>query len=209
MDADQQSRANPFGMDEACENCARATDRDCVVHGYGDVGAEFLFVGEAPSDATQDAGVPFTGDATGERFQDILGQLGFNHSLPSNTEPELDNVYLTYLARCHSADHAPTDSEIVACEPFLNAEIRMINPEIIVPVGERALATIGEEYTTTPAEDLDVVEHHADRIRGRGFELMPMIHPAEITDEEVDVFVDAFYDLLDSDYRQTKGRRAR
>ncbi|GGL54012.1 uracil-DNA glycosylase [Halocalculus aciditolerans] len=208
MDADQQSPGNPFGMDEACENCARAANRERVVHGYGDVGADFVFVGDAPSAAAEAAGVPFTGDPAGERLQDMLGRLGFNRSLPSSTDPELDNAFLTYLARCH-APTEPADPEVVACEPFLNAEIRMINPEIIVPVGERALAAIGEEYTTTPVADLDVVAHHADRIRGRGFELVPMIHPAELTDEQADAFVDAVSDILDTDYRQTKGRRGR
>ena len=201
---------NPFGMDEACPNCPELVDcRERIVHGYGDVDADFLFVGEAPSAAAERAGVPFVGDEAGRRFQSILGQVGLNDSLPDAEEPELDNAYLTYLARCRHPDRPPTDGEIGNCEPYLNAEIRSINPEIIVPVGARALETIAEEYTTRPADDFAIEDHHATPIRGRGFELVPMIAPAEQTDERTEAFVEAFLDLLDRDYRQTKGRRGR
>ncbi len=210
MDAEQDVLANPFGMDEACRNCPELCEtRERVVHGYGDVGADFVFVAESPSAAAEDAGVPLVGDDAGERFQHVLGAVGLNNSLPSSTEPELDDAYVTHLARCRDPERPPTDGEVERCEPYLNAEIRMINPEVIVPVGERALRELGREYTTTPAADLDVRERHATTVRGRGFELFPMIHPAEQTDDETEMFIDAFLDLKASDYRQTKGRRGR
>ncbi len=209
MDANQEERSNPFGMDEACTNCDLCERRERVVHGYGDVGAEFLFVGEMPSTGADETGVPFTGDAAGRRLQDVLGQLGLNESAPDADEPELENAFLTYLTRCYHPERPPSDGEIMTCEPYLNAEIRMINPEILVPVGERALAEIATEYTTKPASDIDIVDDHATTIRGRGFELVPMIHPAEQTDEQTETFVQHFLDLMGMDYRQTKGRQGR
>ena len=210
MDADQETRENPFGMDEDCRNCPElCATRERVVHGYGDVGADFLFVGEMPSEGADRTGVPFTGDATGERFQDVLGNLGLNNSLPDSDEPELDNAFVTYLTRCRDPERPPTDEEVDTCEPYLNAEIRMINPEIIVPVGQRALGELAREYTTTDAGEFDVVEDHATTIRGRGFELVPMVHPATLDDEQTEAFVRHFLDLMDRDYRQTKGRRSR
>lgn len=210
MDANQDRLYNPYGMDEDCRNCAGLCDvRERVVHGYGDVSADFVFVGEAPSEASERTGVPFTGDEAGERFQDILGNLGLNNSLPTSEEPELDNVFITYLTRCRHPDRGPTDTEVETCEPFLNADIRMINPEILVPVGERALEELGREYTTTPVSDLDVERHHAERIRGRGFELVPMVDPKSMTADQKETFIVNFLDLMDTDYRQTKGRRGR
>jgi len=210
VDADQHSRANPFGMSQDCEYCpALAECRDRIVHGYGDVGADFLVVGEAPTAAGERAGVPFVGDKRGRRLQSVLGQLGLNNSLPTSEEPELRNVYLTHLTRCRHPERAPTDGEVRNCEPYLNAEIRMINPEIIVPVGERALAEIATEYTTTPAGDLSIEQHHATTIRGRGFALVPMADPADGTDTRMEAFVDHFSELMAGDYRQTKGRRER
>ena len=85
----------------------------------------------------------------------------------------------------------------------------MINPEILVPVGQRALTELGEEYTTEPAAELDVEELHASTVRGRGFELAPMVHPGEQTEAQTDEWIEFFLDLQDTDYRQTKGRRGR
>ncbi|WP_327052717.1 uracil-DNA glycosylase [Halomicrococcus gelatinilyticus] len=210
MDANQETRENPFGMDAECRNCPDlCASRERVVHGYGDVGADFLFVGEMPGADADRTGVPFTGDAAGERFQDVLGHLGLNNSLPDSERPELENAFVTYLTRCRDPERAPTDEEVETCEPYLNAEIRMINPEILVPVGQRALTELGREYTTTPADELDVVADHATTIRGRGFELVPMVHPAELTDEQKETFVEHFLSLMSGDYRQTKGRQER
>lgn len=210
MDANQRTHANPFGMDEECRNCPALCDsRTRVVHGYGDVSADFAFVGEAPGEGPDRTGVPFTGDERGEALQDVLGRLGLNHSLPGDEEPELANVFLTYLARCRDPERPPTDEEVATCEPYLSAEIRMINPEILVPVGQRALTEIAAEYTTTPADEFDAAEDHATTIRGRGFEIVPMADPLDLTDAKREAFVDHFLELMDGDYRQTKGRRGR
>jgi uracil-DNA glycosylase family 4 len=209
MDAEQDALRNPYGMDEDCRNCGLCEPRERVVHGYGDVGAEFVFVAEMPSAASEQAGVPLVGDEAGERFQHILGSVGLNYSLPSSTEPELENAFVTYLARCRHPDRGPSDEELRECEPYLNADVRMINPEILVPVGERALAELGAEYTTDPAAELDVEDVHATTVRGRGFELAPMIHPREQTEAETDEWIEFFLDLKEQDYRQTKGRRER
>ncbi|MCT9096643.1 uracil-DNA glycosylase [Haloarchaeobius sp. HME9146] len=206
MDANQDDLANPFGMDENCENCDLCGPRERVVHGYGDVGADFLFVGERPSADAEHAGVPFARDET---FLSILRRLMLCRADSDPDEPELANVFVTYLTRCRDPERAPTDEEIATCEPYLNAEIRMINPEVIVPVGERALAEIATEYTTTAAEKFDVYDDHGERFRGRGFELVPMIAPDEQDEDETQTFVEAFAKLMASDYRQTKGRRSR
>lgn len=209
MNAKQEKRSNPFGMDGACTNCDLCESRENVVHGYGDVDAEFLFVGEMPSATADETGIPFTGDAAGERLQAILGRLGLSESAPDADEPEIENAFLTYVTRCHHPDRGPTDGEVMTCEPYLNAEIRMINPEILVPVGESALAEIATEYTTKPADEIDVVDDHATTIRGRGFELVPMIQPEEQSDEQTEAFVEHFSELMGRDYRQTKGRQGR
>ncbi|AHG03817.1 uracil-DNA glycosylase [Halobacterium sp. DL1] len=210
MDAHQRGQQNPYGMDEECRNCPELCDvRERVVHGYGDVGADFVFVGEMPSAGAERTGVPFTGDEVGEKFQHILGSVGLNNSLPSSEDPELDNAYLAYLTRCRHPDRGPTDTEVTTCEPYLNADVRMINPEILVPVGQRALTELARDHTTKPAESFDVEECHATTIRGRGFELAPMVHPADQTDDQTEAYIEFFLDLLGTDYRQTKGRRGR
>lgn len=211
MDAHQDQLSNPFSMDEDCTNCpALAECRQAIVHGYGDVGAEFVFVGEAPSAAAEENGVPFTGDEAGQRVQRILGEFGFSRSEPDATEPELQNVFLTHLTRCRHPERAPDDDEVWNCEPFLNAELRMINPHIIVPVGQRALEALAIEYTTRAPDSFDIEAEHATTVRGRGFELVPMLPPEEMDDDDEAAFVEhVLENVFARDYRQTKGRRSR
>ncbi|WP_254532468.1 uracil-DNA glycosylase [Natrinema gelatinilyticum] len=200
-------------MDEECRNCPSLCEtRTQVVHGYGDVGADFLFVGERPTTQADAVGVPFAGaggrDGNGG-LRRMLERLGLCDVTSPADAPALENAYLTNLTRCRDPDRRPTDDEIDTCEPYLNAEIRMINPEILVPVGERALTELGTEYTTTPADALVLPDDHATRIRGRGFELVPMIDPHEQTDEQTQTWLETFAQLMASDYRQTKGRQER
>ena len=196
-------------MDEDCTNCPVLCEtRNRIVHGFGDVGAEFVFVGEHPTPGADKTAIPFYGDEAGERFYDLLRALEFATHDPGEG-PVLENAYVTNLTRCRHPERPPTDEEIANCEPYLNAEIRMINPEILIPVGKRALTELTSEYTTTPAEEFDVEHDHGTEIRGRGFELVPMMHPAEQTDQDGEAFLEAFSELLGRDYRQTKGRRER
>lgn len=209
MDAEQDRLANPFGMDEACTNCPTLTEtRTCVVHGYGEVDADFVFVGEAPTPGADAAGIPFTGDDSGQRIRSILAALDFIDDIDAEA-PNLQNAYLTYLARCRHPDRPPTDEDITRCDPFLTAEIRMINPEIIVPIGERALRVIGAEYTTIDPTRLTLPEYHASELRGRGFELLPMMDPAAMSEQAQTEFINTVQETLARDYRQTKGRRGR
>lgn len=200
------TRSNPFGMDEACRNCPElCATRTNVVHGYGDVGAEFVVVGTAPSAGADASGIPFTGDDSG--VLEIL--TGFDMCDRSGDRPVLDNVFLTHVTRCRHPERPPTDEEATNCEAFLTSELRMINPEIIVPVGQRPLKELAFEYTTRSPEDFDVETDHATTVRGRGFELVPMIPPSEQSDDQRAAWVEHFEGLLGRDYRQTKGRRGR
>jgi len=208
MDANQESMSNPFGMDEECQNCPELCDtRENVVHGYGDVGAEFIVLGDSPAEGTDESGIPFT-DERERELLDILDAVDMVED-PDAEEPELKNTFLTYVTRCRNPERPATDDEVMNCEPYLNSEIRMINPELLLPVGQRPLEELAFEYTTLSEDELDIEERHATTIRGRGFEILPMIPPAEQTDEERTAFLDHFSDVLGQDYRQTKGRRGR
>jgi uracil-DNA glycosylase family 4 len=208
VDPAQDHPDNPFGMDEDCTNCpALCETRTSVVHGYGDVAADFVFVGGAPSAGADRTGVPFTGDDAGRRLQRILGDLGFSSSPPDADRPELDDAYLTYVTRCRHPDRDPTETEVRNCDPYLTADVRMINPELLVPVGELALRTVAVEYTTRDPQDLDIDSCHATTIRGRGFELVPMLAPDEQDAADTEAFVEHVGEsVLSRDYRQTKGR---
>ncbi|WP_284014693.1 uracil-DNA glycosylase [Halobaculum litoreum] len=198
-------------MDTDCQHCPALVDcRERVVHGYGDAEAEVVVLGEAPSAGAERTGVPFTGDAAGERIQRVLGELGLSRSPPDAAEPDLQNVFTTYLTRCRHPERPPSDEEVLHCDAFLTAEVRMINPELIVPVGQRALEALAIEYTTRAPDSFDADAEHATTVRGRGFELLPMRDLADLTDADADAFVEhVLENVFSRDYRQTKGRRSR
>jgi uracil-DNA glycosylase len=217
VDARQDDRENPFGMDTACERCSALCEtRERVVHGYGDVTGDFLFVGTAPDAAADRSGVPFAGTPA---LYETLADLGLcpaddAAALAADTvteehRPAVENVYLTHLTRCRHPEREPTDEEVRTCEDYLTAEIRHINPELLVPVGERALAAIATEYTTRAADAFALPADNGRSIRGRGFEIVPMVDPELAAAGELAAFAEAFEELTAGDYRQTKGRRER
>jgi uracil-DNA glycosylase family 4 len=212
MDANQTARSNPYGMDETCEQCPSLCEtRTQIVHGYGDVGAEFVVIGTAPDAAADQTGVPFGGDSDASiiALLDDLGFLTADSPAGSGDGPPVENVYLTYLTRCRHPDRGPTDAEVRNCDGFLSAELRMINPEVLLPVGQRPLEALALEYTTRAPDSFDVDEEHATTIRGRGFELVPMVEPSRQSPAEQTAIREHLAALLDRDYRQTKGRRRR
>ncbi|UIP01267.1 uracil-DNA glycosylase [Halobaculum sp. CBA1158] len=198
-------------MDTDCQHCPALVEcRERVVHGYGDAEAEVLVLGESPTAGAERTGVPFTGDERGRRIQRVLGELGLSHSPPDADEPDLQNVYTTYLTRCRHPERSPTDEEVLNCDAFLTAEIRMINPELIVPVGQRVLEALAIEYTTRAPDSFDADAEHATTVRGRGFELLPMRDLEDLSAGDADRFVEHVREnVFSRDYRQTKGRRSR
>ncbi|ERG98324.1 MAG: uracil-DNA glycosylase [Haloquadratum sp. J07HQX50] len=207
----QGSLKNPFNMDEDCQNCpALCETRNTVLHGYGDVGAEFLFISRHPDRGADQSGIPFGGERSGRTLLYILHELGLTRSSPAEHPPELQNAFMTYLTRCHHPEREPTREELIACEPYLNAEIRMINPEILVPIGEQTLQSLATEYTTRQPESFAIDQVHATTVRGRGFELIPMKRLQRLDEAARDEFINhVLSNVFTRDYRQTKGRQNR
>lgn len=211
MPPEQERMANPYGMDPSCTRCPELVEtRSTIVHGYGDVAADFLFVAEMPTHETDRAGHPVV-ETDGDRsLGDLLAAVGFlRDDTDADGHPVLENAFVTHLTRCHHPDRGPTNEEIAACEPFLNAELRTINPELLIPLGERTVKSLAREYTTTNPDDLTLEEIHASEVCGRGFELIPLREPGNMDREDFEAAVERLSATLERDYRQTKGRRRR
>lgn len=82
----------------------------------------------------------------------------------------------------------------------------MITPEVLIPVGERALRVLVANHTTL-REPPVIEEAHGAEIRGRGFLLVPMCDPAVQTDADQQAWLETMREVLNGDYRQPKGRR--
>jgi uracil-DNA glycosylase len=116
------------------------------VPGFGDLHAQILVVGLAPgAHGSNRTGRNFTGDASGKFLYPALHRAGFA-SQPVSTSREdglrLTDMYITACARCAPPANKPTTEELNNCQPFLEREIEMLQPKVIVALGRIAFERI-------------------------------------------------------------------
>ena len=120
---------------------ARATRARTLVFGVGDPHARVMFVGEAPGKNEDLKGEPFVG-AAGQLLNELLAHAGL----------ERDEVYIANVLKCRPpGNRDPEPGEIETCTPFLREQIRVIEPEVLV--------TLGNFATKFVLQDRD--RHHA------------------------------------------------
>ncbi|HUH91600.1 MAG TPA: uracil-DNA glycosylase [Casimicrobiaceae bacterium] len=118
---------------DACTACGLCRSRNKSVPGVGDPRAQWLFVGEAPG-ADEDAkGEPFVGQA-GRLLDSMLAALGMRRG---------ENVYIANVLKCRPpGNRTPEPVEVEACRPYLDRQIALIAPGIIVALGKSAATTL-------------------------------------------------------------------
>jgi len=117
----------------ACTACGLSRTRNLAVPGVGDVRADWLFIGEAPG-ADEDArGEPFVGQA-GRLLDNMLAALGMSRTKA---------VYIANVLKCRPpGNRAPTPLEVDACMPYLDRQIALIQPKLIVALGKSAATSL-------------------------------------------------------------------
>ncbi len=120
-----------------CKTCSLCRQRKQAVFGVGDAAAPWLFVGEGPG-ADEDAqGEPFVGQA-GRLLDGMLAALRLRRG---------EGVYIANVVKCRPpGNRTPTPEEAAACAPFLDRQIALIGPRLIVALGKTAaLRLLGTE----------------------------------------------------------------
>ncbi|MCL2872242.1 MAG: uracil-DNA glycosylase [Betaproteobacteria bacterium] len=113
----------------ACTACGLCQTRIKPVPGVGDVRARWLFVGEGPGAEEDKKGEPFVGQA-GRLLDQMLAALGMKRG---------NDVYIANVLKCRPpGNRAPTPQEADACRPYLERQIALIAPKIIVALGKSA-----------------------------------------------------------------------
>lgn len=121
-----------------CELCKLRADCTQTVIGSGDENADWMFIGEAPGEAEDASGLPFTGHA---------GRLLDNMLLSINLKRE--NVYLANVIKCRPPeDRHPHVGEVAACLPYLKRQIGLVQPTLIVALGKTAASALLETDAT-------------------------------------------------------------
>jgi DNA polymerase len=117
----------------ACEACSLCRTRRRTVPGVGTVPAQWMFVGEAPG-ADEDAqGEPFVG-AAGQLLDSMLAALGLARS---------EDVFIANVLKCRPpGNRAPEPLEAAACRPYLDRQIELVAPRLLVALGKSAACTL-------------------------------------------------------------------
>jgi uracil-DNA glycosylase family 4 len=117
----------------ACTACELCKTRNRTVPGVGDARAEWMFVGEAPGAEEDAKGEPFVGQA-GKLLDNMLAALGMRRDR---------QVYIANVLKCRPPNNrAPTPQESEACRHYLDRQIALIRPKIIVALGRSAATTL-------------------------------------------------------------------
>ena len=115
-----------------CTGCVLCKTRKNAVPGEGSYSARIFFVGEAPGADENAKGRPFVGRA-GQLLGRIIVAMGLNRQ----------NVYISNILKCRPPDNRdPRPDEIISCLPYLQRQIELINPDIIVALGAHAARTL-------------------------------------------------------------------
>lgn len=149
-----------------CTRCPLAEARTQVVPGVGPADAPVLFVGEAPGAREDRLGRPFVG-AGGKLFDGLLAEVGLDRSA----------VFITNTVACRPPKNRdPRVREVRAHEPWLEDQIRLVAPHLLVTLGRIALTYFipGAKIT-----QLRGVPQSVER-GGRTLPLLPLLHPAAV-----------------------------
>lgn len=145
----------------ACVSCRLHESRLNVVFGDGDPAADVVFVGEGPGRQEDEQGLPFVGPS-GNLLEKLLAEIGLART----------DVYIANVVKCRPpGNRDPRPDEIEACKGYLREQLRLIDPRVVVTLGNFSTKLLLRTETGIT------------RLRGRAYEwwgrhLVPTFHPA-------------------------------
>ena len=144
----------------SCPDCDLCRTRSRVVPGEGPPNAEILFVGEAPGFHEDQQARPFIGPA-GRFLDELIASIGLRR----------DQVFITNVVKCRPPNNRdPLPGEIEACRKYLQRQVELIRPKVIVSLGRYSLAWF------SPRDPISKV--HGRATAKDSFCFIPMYHPA-------------------------------
>ncbi|MCX5748676.1 MAG: uracil-DNA glycosylase [Candidatus Saganbacteria bacterium] len=149
---------------QTCRNCGLHLTRNKVVFGKGPVPCGLMLIGEGPGADEDVQGFPFVGRA-GQLLTKIFESVGIDRE---------NEVYITNTVKCRPPENrTPSNDEIEACHPYLEAQISLIAPKIIVLAGSPACKTMLKSE-----EPISKIRGKWFKMEGRDTMMMPIFHPS-------------------------------
>lgn len=150
------------GAVSECRSCELCKTRTNTVFGVGDEQADWLIVGEAPGAEEDARGEPFVGQA-GQLLDNMLASIGLKRGA---------NVYIANVLKCRPpGNRNPGPAEVAQCSPYLQRQIQLIRPKLIIAMGRFAAQSLLET-------DATVGSLRGKLHRYRGVPLIVSYHPA-------------------------------
>lgn len=144
----------------SCQKCRLSKSRTLAVPGEGPVDAKIMFIGEAPGFHEDQQGRPFVG-AAGQFLEELLASINLTRQ----------QVFIANVIKCRPPNNRdPQPDEIEACRPFLEAQIALIKPKVIVTLGRYSMALAFSNVT--------ISRIHGQPKRVGDIVYFPMFHPA-------------------------------
>lgn len=155
-----------------CTKCDLHRSRTHAVPGEGPLDARIFLIGEGPGREEDRQGRPFVGRA-GSVLDGLLQSIGLDR----------ERVFITSVVKCHPPENrAPTREESRICRPYLERQLALIDPEVIVPMGHWATWDL---FELLGVEIRPIGEVHGKKtiveFRDRKRILHPTYHPAVVT----------------------------
>ena len=149
------------GRIRECTACPLHVTRTQAVPGYGPVTARIMAVGEAPGETEDREGKPFVG-AAGQLLTRLLESVGLDRR----------DIYISNIIKCRPpGNRDPEQSEVESCSHFLDEQVAMLQPDVILVLGRHALARI------LPGAG-SISRLHGQRVRRDTRTYVPLYHPA-------------------------------
>lgn len=146
----------------SCTACPLCRSRKRAVPGVGDRRAEWLFVGEGPGAEEDEKGEPFVGQA-GRLLDNMLAAIGMKRG---------DRVYIANVVKCRPPNNrTPEPAEAEACRPYLERQLSLVAPKLIVALGKSAASLL-------LATDASIASLRGRRHRYGETPLVVTYHPA-------------------------------
>ena len=169
-------------LEESCMNCQRCglcETRHNVVFGVGNRRADILFVGEGPGEQEDLKGEPFVGPA-GQLLDDMLSIIDLDRKT---------NCYIANIVKCRPPrSRDPLETEQDACFGYLQEQIRLLQPKILVCLGRiAAMRMIRSDYRIT--------REHGQWVEKDGIWMTAMLHPSALL-RDPSKRPDSFDDLM-------------
>jgi len=147
-----------------CYKCDISLTRRKIVNGRGPNTSKVMIIGEAPGAEEDKTGIPFIGKS-GVMLRALLRSLMI--------EPK--NVYITNVIKCRTLNNRiPSEIECMNCLPYLLAEIVLVNPTVIVLLGNTALQTFFPDPYSTITKQRGILKVIGNRI------FLPTYHPSYV-----------------------------